>query len=118
MTEAISGSTIYPFKWFYRPEAIPVVQVVDNADELTFEQLPGVLAEIDQRHWGAIRQVLIEAKLKAEVMLRGEEIIKVPQLSAYYQGWVNYADYILANFEGLRAGQIGPDLRAGEAAPL
>lgn len=107
----ISGDVVYPFKWFFRPENLPVVQVVDDTDELAFEQLPGVLAEIDKRHWGAIRQVLIEAKLKAEAMLRGEDIIKQPQLSAYYQGWVNYADYVLANFEGLRAG-IGPSQSA------
>src|SRR4029077_14844061 len=107
MAEAISGATCFPFKWFYRPEAVPVVQVVDSLEELSFEQLPGVLAEIDPRHWGAVRQVLIEAKLKAEAMLRSEEIIKQPQLSAYYQGWVNYADYLLANLEGLRAGETG-----------
>jgi hypothetical protein len=112
MAEAISGSVLYHFKWFFRPEQLPVVQVVDNIDELAFEQLSGVLAEIDKRHWGAIRQVLIEAKLKAEAMLRGEDIIKQPQLCAYYQGWVNYADYILANFEGLRAGISSADQSA------
>jgi hypothetical protein len=106
MPDAISGSTIYPFKWFFRPEAIPVVQIVDDIEELAFEKLPAVLAEIDKRHWGAIRQVLIEAKLKAEAMLRGDDVIKQPQLSAYYQGWVNYADYCLANLEGLRAGDV------------
>jgi hypothetical protein len=113
MPDAISGSTIYPFKWFFRPETVPaivpVLQIVDDITELAFEQLPGVLAEIDKRHWGAIRQVLIEAKMKAEAMLRNDEIIKNAQLSAYYQGWVNYADYILANLEGLRAGDLpGP----------
>jgi hypothetical protein len=111
--DAISGGKIYPFKWFFRPERIPVIvpvlQIVDDITELAFEQLPGVLAEIDKRHWGAIRQVLIEAKMKAEAMLRNDEIIKNAQLSSYYQGWVNYADYILANLEGLRAGEVpGP----------
>jgi hypothetical protein len=120
MSNAISGPIQYPFKWFFRPEAIPVVQIVDDIDELAFEKLPGVLAEIDKRHWGAIRQVLIEAKLKAEAMLRGDDVIKNTQLSAYYQGWVNYADYILANLEGLRAGDVpGPaDQSASPIAEL
>jgi hypothetical protein len=106
MADAISGDVQYPFKWFFRPEAIPVVQIVDDIEELAFEKLSGVLAEIDKRHWGAIRQVLIEAKLKAEAMLRGDDVIKNAQLSAYYQGWVNYADYCLANLEGLRTGDV------------
>ena len=100
-----------PFKWFFRPESAPVaiaVQILESP-EIAFEQLPDVLAEIDGRHWQAIRQILIEAKLKAEAQLRNDEIIKSAQLTTYYQGWVAYADYVLANFEGLRAG----DLAAG-----
>jgi hypothetical protein len=111
MADAISGDTIYPFKWFFRPEAglaAIAVQLVDAGEEISFEQLPGVLAEIDGRHWSAIRQILIEAKLKAEVQLRNDEIIKSAQLTTYYQGWVGYADYVLANFEGLRAGDVDP----------
>lgn len=111
MADAISGSTVYPFKWFFRPQAHPAaiaVQIVDAGQEITFEELPSVLAEIDGRHWRAIRQILIEAKLKAEAQLRNDEIIKSAQLTTYYQGWVGYADYILANFEGLRAGELDP----------
>jgi hypothetical protein len=121
MSISSSGESPYPFKWFYRPETIPavvpVLQIVDDITELAFEQLPGVLAEIDKRHWGAIRQVLIEAKMKAEAMLRNDEIIKNSQLSSYYQGWVNYADYILANLEGLRAGEI-PASSEESATPI
>ncbi|HET9376415.1 MAG TPA: hypothetical protein VFO40_15685 [Chthoniobacterales bacterium] len=83
-----------------------VVQIVEDAEELSREELSNILAEIDARHWKAVRQILIEAKYKAEHQLRNEAIIKDPQLSAHYQGWVNYADYALANFEGLRAGEI------------
>lgn len=109
----ISGKKVMSFKWFFRPETgkiiRPVVQIADDGPDFDFEQLPSILAEIDGRHWQAIRQILIEAKLKAEANLRNDEIIKVPQLAAYYQGWVSYADYILANLEGLRAGDEAGD---------
>jgi hypothetical protein len=95
----------YPFKWHFRPETIPVVQVGEVGEEYDFDQLSGILAEIDTRHWSAIRQILIEAKYKAEQQLRNDAVIKDGRLSTYYQGWVNYADYVLANFEGLRAGE-------------
>jgi hypothetical protein len=108
MAETISGGTLYPFRWFFRPEspgAVPVVQILETP-EVAYEQLPDILQEIDGRHWQAIRQILIEAKLKAETNLRNDDIIKNSQLAAYYQGWVSYSDYVLANFEGLRAGEI------------
>jgi hypothetical protein len=112
MAEAIKGDVVYSFKWYHRPETqpsvVPVVQVTDDVD-IPFEEIPNVLQEIDLRHWSAVRQILIEAKLKAEAMLRSDDVIKNVQLSTHYQGWVNYADYCLANLEGLRAGLIGPD---------
>lgn len=107
MADAISGNVVYPLKWFFRPESGPqavVVQILETP-EIAFEQLADVLTEIDGRHWQAVRQILIEAKVKAEAQLRNDEIIKSTQLSTYYQGWVAYADYVLANFEGLRAGE-------------
>jgi hypothetical protein len=111
MSIAHLGETPYPFKWFFRPESGPVavvVQIVDAGEELEFEEFHGILAEIDGRHWKAIRQILIEAKVKAEAQLRSDEIIKSSQLTTYYQGWMAYADYVLANFEGLRAGDVDP----------
>jgi len=113
--DVIKGDTYYPLRWFFRPETVQltvqprplvVVQLKDDLAEYPFEQLPSVLSEIDIRHWRAVRQILIEAKLKAEVQLRNDAVIKDAQLSAYYQGWVNHADYVLANFEGLRAGEM------------
>lgn len=103
----------YPFKWYFRPEAIPVVVIGDVGEDYPFDQLSGILAEIDTRHWNAIRQLLIEAKYKADQQLRSDAIIKDTRLSAYYQGWVNYADYILANFEGLRAGETFQEEQLG-----
>jgi hypothetical protein len=114
----ITGDVLYPFKWYYRPETgtqtVPVVQVFEDREQVEFEEISGILQEIDNRHWAVVRQLLIEAKLKAESQLRSDEIISNPQLSAHYQGWVNYADYVLGNFEGLRAGAIGTD----QAKPL
>lgn len=120
MAEAISGNVIMPFKWFFRPESGPVavaVQILDSP-EIEFEALSGVLSEIDDRHWTAVRQILIEAKLKAELQLRSDEVIKSSQLAAYYQGWTAYADYILANFEGLRAGEVDPSGQVRETLDI
>lgn len=117
----IAGDIQYSFKWFFRPEAHPVavaVQIVDGGEEISFEELPSVLSEIDVRHWKAIRQILIEAKLKAEAQLRSDEIIKNSQLTTYYQGWVAYSDYILANFEGLRAGDVAATGQVRETLDL
>jgi hypothetical protein len=85
---------------------VPLIQILDNIPEIPFEQLEGVLKEIDERHWGAVRQILIEAKWKAEAQLRNDRIVENHGLCAYYQGMVNEADYILANLEGLRSGVI------------
>ena len=120
----IKGEKYWKFKWHFRPsstpsnsEPVPVVQVVE-APDIEFEQLAGILSEVDNRHWGAIRQVLIEAKLKAESQLRNDEIIKSSQLTAYYNGWVSYADYCLANLEGLRAGQVDPSGQVRETLDI
>jgi hypothetical protein len=109
----ITGDWTAPFKWFYRPEtkspASPIVVVAaDPLREVPQAEIPGVLAEIDDRHWSVIRQLLVEAKLRAEMQLRNDEIIKNPALASHYQGWVNYADYVLGSLEGLRSGEIQP----------
>ena len=102
----ISGNSLYPFKWFYRPELVPLVRIAAATEqEYDFATLHSILAEIDSRHWSGIQSLLIEAKQHAEVQLRNDAIIKDNRLSAYYQGWVNYADYVLSNFESVRAGE-------------
>src|SRR4029077_1149275 len=115
MGEAIKGEWVAPFKWYFRPESTPVVQVGDVGEEFPFEQVSELLQEIDDRHWGVVRQLLIEAKIKGESMLRSDQVISNPGMLAYWSGCVNYADYVLANFEGLRTGLIDtgtdPNLR-------
>jgi hypothetical protein len=103
----IKGNSLYPFKWFYRPELVPLVRVVraGGAEDYDFETLHSILAEIDPRHWSGIQSLLIEAKQNAELQLRDDAIIRDNRLSAYYQGWLNYADYVLANFESVRKGE-------------
>jgi hypothetical protein len=106
MSDAISGNVVMPFKWYFRPESTPVVQIGETGPEIPFEKLNSLLREIDDRHWGAIRQLLIEAKIKGESMLRSDQVLSNPGLLAYWAGCVNYADYVLANFEGLRSGLL------------
>jgi len=112
MSISQSGAPAFPFKWYYRPDIVryqdpvPVVQIAEPIEPVPFEAIPGILQEITDRHWSVVRQLLIEAKLKAEAQLRSDEVIANPQLCATYVGWVNYADYILGNMEGLRAGML------------
>jgi len=103
----IKGNILYPFKWFFRPASAPVVQLIESID-VEASQIPGLLQEINPRQWAAVEQVLMEAKFKAEAQLRDDRLMGNHGALAYYQGWVNYADYILASLEGLRSGQVPP----------
>jgi hypothetical protein len=113
MSISSSGAPPYPFKWYFRPDQqkytdpLPVLQLVTEREPIPSEQIPDLLREIDSRHWQAIRQLLIEMKLRAEAILRADDILANPQLTSAYLGWLNYSDYALANFEGLRSGLIG-----------
>jgi len=78
-----------------------VVRILE-APELKPDTLPSVLREINQRQWAAITQVLIEAKYKAESMLRNDAVFDSPGKVSYYQGWVAYADYLIGSLETLR----------------
>jgi len=117
----IAGEITYPFRWHYRPESnagyvpIPVVQVRGDEEEIPEHELPDVLRAIPKRQWSAIRQLLIEAKMKNEAYLRNDQIIANPSLSAYYQGQLVSVDYLLANFEGLRVGlmELDPEYKEG-----
>lgn len=93
---------------------MPVVRVVDSIEFLP-EVLPSVLREINERQWAAVKQVLIEAKYKAESMLRNDAVFDSPGKVSYYQGWVAYADYVISSLESLRA-ESGPE-QASEPEP-
>ena len=60
------------------------------------------LLEGDDRQWQAVREMLIEAKFKAESMLRDEKVMEHHGKLAFYSGWVAYADYVLAGLERAR----------------
>jgi hypothetical protein len=102
----IKGDKLYPFRWFYRPEAEPVAAPVVRILEgpaVDIERIPDILYELSERQFAVIREILIEAKFKAEAMLRDEKTISDHGRLAYYSGWVAYADYTLASMEELRA---------------
>ena len=65
-----------------------------------------VLREINDRQWGALFQVLIEAKYKAESMLRNDTVFKEPGQVAFFQGWIVYSDYIISQLEALRSKEV------------
>jgi hypothetical protein len=71
------------------------------------QELVDVLRELNPRQWQATSQLLIEAKYKAESMLRDPAVIANPSQLAYYTGWLTYADFVLSSFETLRAGDAG-----------
>ena len=74
--------------------------------ELPSEEVPQVLREINDRQWGALFQVLIEAKYKAESMLRNDTVFKEPGQVAFFQGWIVYSDYIISQLEALRSKEV------------
>jgi len=83
---------------------VPVIRLLETP-ELPPEQVPDILREINDRQFGCVLQVLIEAKYKAEAMLRNDEIMNEHGKVTFYQGWVTYADYVIGSLEGLRARQ-------------
>jgi hypothetical protein len=84
-------------------QPVPIVRVQEQK-ELPGSELVSVLREMNPRQWQATSQLLIEAKYKAESMLRDPSVIASPSQMAYYVGWVTYADFVLGSFEQLRAG--------------
>jgi len=83
---------------------VPVVRIVE-APELPEGELPQVLREINDRQFGCVLQVLIEAKYKAEAMLRNDEIMGEHGKVTFFQGWVAYSDYIMSELVRLRSPQ-------------
>jgi len=112
MSISRSGDPAVSFKWYYRPESkLPIVQIIDNEQTYVKQaEIPDLLREIDDRHWNVVRQLLIEAKMRAESMLAREDIVGNAQMLSHYSGWFAYASYVFANLDGLRSGVIGvPD---------
>ena len=101
-----AGSTVYSFQNWFRPSTThePVVQPVRIVEgpPIETEDIPSILCELNDRQFGAVREVLIEAKLRSESLIRDEKVVSDHGRLAYYAGWVAYADYILANLEALR----------------
>jgi hypothetical protein len=87
-------------------QAVPIVRVQEQK-EMPGQELVNVLRELNPRQWQATSQLLVEAKYKAEAMLRDPAVIASAQQTAYYVGWVTYADFVLSSFETLRAGDAG-----------
>lgn len=94
---------------------VPVVRVLEQS-ELAPEQIPEALREINDRQWGCVVQVLIEAKYKAESMLRNDEAMVSHGKIAFYQGWVAYADYVISSLTSLRSTSI-PERAEREPGP-
>jgi hypothetical protein len=85
--------------------------------ELEPDVLPSVLREINNRQWAALIQVLVEAKYKAESMLRNDSVFDSPGKVSYYQGWVAYADFLLGSLETLRAQESARDFEEPMPGP-
>jgi hypothetical protein len=83
---------------------VPVVRILEPP-QLTPEELPSLLREINERQWGAVLEVLIEAKMKAEAVLRNDTVFDSIGRSTFYQGWVAYADHIIGSLVSLRSQQ-------------
>lgn len=93
---------------------MPVVRLLETP-EIAPEQIPEILREINDRQFGTVVQVLVEAKYKAEAMLRNDEIMDSPGKVTFYQGWVAYADYVIGSLQGLRQRPVleRPEQRPG-----
>ena len=79
----------------------PIIRIQENP-EIATELLPQLLREINDRQWQCVLQILVEAKLKAEGMLRNDAIFESPGKVAFYTGWLAYSDYVIESFNGLR----------------
>lgn len=85
---------------------VPVVRIVEvEAPTVSPDLLPSLLREINQRQWAAVLEVLLEAKMKAEAVLRNDAVFDSLGRSHFYQGWVAYADYVIGSLVRLREEQ-------------
>lgn len=96
--------TVYPFRYFFRPATNPwLVVVQEDQEELAPEQLADAVRDLSPRAYQAIKQMLLEAKYKAEAVLRDEATVQDHGRLAYFTGFASYADYVIANLETWRS---------------
>jgi|SRR5215510_4432768 len=96
---------IYPFRFFFRKEqenVRPSFVKIYEAPELDAKQLANAMRDMPMRQWGAVKQLLLEAKYKSEALLRDEKVASDHGRLAFLTGFAAYADYVIASFEGLR----------------
>jgi hypothetical protein len=94
---------VYPFKYFFRPVTQPWLVVVKEAEpELSPEELADAIRDLSPKAYGAVKQMLLEAKYKAESLLRDEAVATEHGRLAYLAGFASYADYVIANYETWR----------------
>jgi hypothetical protein len=101
----ISGKVVFPLKWWFRPRtelaAVPILRVGEGPP-IDPEDLSSILHELNDRQYAAVREILLEARMKAESVLNDEKVVSDFGRLAYYNGWKAYADHVLASFEGIR----------------
>jgi hypothetical protein len=99
------GDPIFPFRFFFRPQSpsgpIPVIQVREEK-EMEPGDLIDALRDMPPRQWTAMKQILLEAKFKAEALLRDEKVASDHGRLAFLTGFAAYADYVIGSFESLR----------------
>jgi hypothetical protein len=99
---ASKPKNVYPFKYFFRPATQPWLVVVTESEELSPDQLVDAVRDLSPRSYQAIKQILLEAKYKAEAALRDEKSATDHGRLAYLTGFAAYADYVIANLEAWR----------------
>lgn len=80
----------------------PYLIVVREEEELSPEELADAIRDLTPRGYVAIKQMLLEAKLKSESLLRDEKVATDHGRLAYLTGFASYADYVIANLEAWR----------------
>ena len=98
------------------PRLIRIIEL--EAPNVAPELVPDLLREINNRQFGAVLEVLIEAKFKAEAMLRNDAVFDSIGRCAYYQGWVTYADYVISSLQRLRSEPVAQTLEQPHEGPL
>lgn len=94
---------VQPFKYFFRPVTQPwLVIVKEDQEEFSPEQLTDAVRDLSPRAYQAFKQILLEAKYKAEAVLRDEATVQDHGRLAYFAGFAAYADYVIANLELFR----------------